>query len=165
MTDSLILTDVRGDGSRRTGLITLNRPKQLNALNDALMDQMGIDDMKLKLEKLEKEIGKLDAETVLRRVDGMKAALEAAQAVAITPAIAPVADEISRGAGFKDQNGQDPNLPQPEQAMPAEPPMQPPPGAMQPPIEQPMQPEIDPVIEAPEEAMQPPPVADEPLPT
>jgi len=41
MTDALILTDVRGDGSRRTALITLNRPKQLNALNDALMDQLG----------------------------------------------------------------------------------------------------------------------------
>ena len=41
MTDPLILTDVRGDGSRRTGLITLNRPKQLNALNDALMDELG----------------------------------------------------------------------------------------------------------------------------
>ena len=31
----------RGDGPRRTGLITLNRPKQLNALNDALMDELG----------------------------------------------------------------------------------------------------------------------------
>ena len=41
MTDPLILTDVRGDSSRRTGLITLNRPKQLNALNDALMDELG----------------------------------------------------------------------------------------------------------------------------
>jgi enoyl-CoA hydratase len=41
MTDAMILTDVRGDGSRRTALITLNRPKQLNALNDALMDQLG----------------------------------------------------------------------------------------------------------------------------
>jgi len=41
MTDALILTDVRGDGPRRTALITLNRPKQLNALNDALMDQLG----------------------------------------------------------------------------------------------------------------------------
>ena len=41
MTEPLVLTDVRGDGSRRTGLITLNRPKQLNALNDALMDQLG----------------------------------------------------------------------------------------------------------------------------
>ncbi|MBI5259551.1 MAG: enoyl-CoA hydratase [Burkholderiales bacterium] len=36
-----ILVDVRGDGERRTGLITLNRPKQLNALNDALMDELG----------------------------------------------------------------------------------------------------------------------------
>jgi enoyl-CoA hydratase len=39
--EAFILTDVRGDGPRRTGLITLNRPKQLNALNDALMDQLG----------------------------------------------------------------------------------------------------------------------------
>lgn len=37
----LILTDTRGDGPRKTGLITLNRPKQLNALNDALMDEVG----------------------------------------------------------------------------------------------------------------------------
>src|SRR5687768_18558527 len=36
-----ILTDVRGDGERKTGLITLNRPKQLNALNDGLMDELG----------------------------------------------------------------------------------------------------------------------------
>jgi enoyl-CoA hydratase len=41
MSESLILTAVRGDGERRTGLITLNRPKQLNALNDALMDELG----------------------------------------------------------------------------------------------------------------------------
>ena len=36
-----ILTDVRGSGARRTGVITLNRPKQLNALNDTLMDELG----------------------------------------------------------------------------------------------------------------------------
>jgi len=36
-----ILTEVRGAGARRTGLITLNRPKQLNALNDTLMDELG----------------------------------------------------------------------------------------------------------------------------
>ncbi|HEY4068327.1 MAG TPA: enoyl-CoA hydratase [Burkholderiaceae bacterium] len=36
-----ILIDTRGDGPRRTALITLNRPKQLNALNDALMDELG----------------------------------------------------------------------------------------------------------------------------
>ena len=39
--DPLVLTELRGDGSRRAALITLNRPKQLNALNDALMDELG----------------------------------------------------------------------------------------------------------------------------
>jgi enoyl-CoA hydratase len=37
MSDPLVLTDTQG----RVGLITLNRPKALNALNDALMDELG----------------------------------------------------------------------------------------------------------------------------
>ena len=41
MTFENITTDVRGCGERKTGLITLNRPKQMNALNDALMDELG----------------------------------------------------------------------------------------------------------------------------
>ena len=41
MDTALVLTEVRGEGERRTGLIRLNRPQQLNALNDALMDQLG----------------------------------------------------------------------------------------------------------------------------
>lgn len=41
MSHEYILVDTRGDGPRRTGLITLNRPKQLNALNDGLMDELG----------------------------------------------------------------------------------------------------------------------------
>jgi enoyl-CoA hydratase len=41
MTYECILTDVRGPGPRRAGLITLNRPKQYNALNDTLMDELG----------------------------------------------------------------------------------------------------------------------------
>ncbi|HRH89891.1 MAG TPA: enoyl-CoA hydratase [Rubrivivax sp.] len=36
-----ILTEVQGDGARRCALIRLNRPAQLNALNDALMDELG----------------------------------------------------------------------------------------------------------------------------
>ena len=40
--DCLFLhTDVRGGGALKVGLITLNRPKQLNALNDGLMDELG----------------------------------------------------------------------------------------------------------------------------
>jgi enoyl-CoA hydratase len=41
MSYEFILTAVRGDGERKTGLITLNRPKQLNALNDGLMNELG----------------------------------------------------------------------------------------------------------------------------
>lgn len=36
-----ILTDIRGDGTLKTGLIRLNRPNALNALNDRLMDELG----------------------------------------------------------------------------------------------------------------------------
>jgi len=41
MTYECIITAVHGDGPRKTGLITLNRPKALNALNDQLMDELG----------------------------------------------------------------------------------------------------------------------------
>ena len=41
MSYECILTAVHGDGARKTGLITLNRPKALNALNDPLMNELG----------------------------------------------------------------------------------------------------------------------------
>jgi len=41
MTEALIQTQVLGETERSVALITLNRSKQLNALNDALMDQLG----------------------------------------------------------------------------------------------------------------------------
>ncbi len=41
MNREFLLCEVRGSGTLKTGLITLNRPKQLNALNDGLMDELG----------------------------------------------------------------------------------------------------------------------------
>ena len=41
MSYQTLLTEVHGDGTRRTALIRLNRPQQLNALNDTLMDELG----------------------------------------------------------------------------------------------------------------------------
>ncbi len=36
-----IRSEVKGEGERRVGVVTLDRPKQLNALNDRLMDELG----------------------------------------------------------------------------------------------------------------------------
>ncbi len=41
MTYETLLTEVQGTGERRIGVIRLNRPKQLNALSDTLMDELG----------------------------------------------------------------------------------------------------------------------------
>ena len=41
MSYQYLLTETHGDGARRTALIRLNRPQQLNALNDGLMDELG----------------------------------------------------------------------------------------------------------------------------
>ena len=41
MSFEFLLTEVRGAGALKTGWITLNRPKQLNALNDGLMNELG----------------------------------------------------------------------------------------------------------------------------
>jgi hypothetical protein len=71
------------------------------------------DTLQAQLDKLKAEVSKLDTEAMLKRVEAMFSALQAAQIVAVTPAVAPIADTIAAGAGFKDQAGQDPNLPQP----------------------------------------------------
>ena len=42
MTFENLLTELRGANTVKTALITLHRPKQLNALNDALMDELGV---------------------------------------------------------------------------------------------------------------------------
>ncbi len=41
MNPQFMIAEIRGSGALRTGWITLNRPKQLNALNDALMTELG----------------------------------------------------------------------------------------------------------------------------
>ena len=41
MTYEMIVTSTQGPDSRQVGIITLNRPKQLNALNNQLMDELG----------------------------------------------------------------------------------------------------------------------------
>jgi enoyl-CoA hydratase len=40
MAHEFVLVSVHGDGPLKTGVVTLNRPKQLNALNDGLIDEL-----------------------------------------------------------------------------------------------------------------------------
>ena len=41
MTYELIVTSSQGPDSRQVGIVTLNRPRPLNALNNELMDELG----------------------------------------------------------------------------------------------------------------------------
>ncbi len=41
MSYEMIVTSTQGPDTRKVGIVTLNRPKQLNALNDQLMDELG----------------------------------------------------------------------------------------------------------------------------
>ncbi len=76
------------------------------------------------LEELIAKIEKLTAETADIRTTTLYQSLQAAQIVATTPGVAPVADTIAKGAGFQDQGGDDPNIVQPSQAIPMAPPHQ-----------------------------------------
>ena len=101
-----------------------------------------LDTLQAGLDKLRAEIEKLDTEAMLKRVESMFSALQAAQVVALTPGVAPVADTIAAGAGFKDQGGQDPNLPTPAVAPPMPmAPQEPMPGAAGPGMDPAMSPQ------------------------
>jgi hypothetical protein len=86
-------------------------------------------------QKVLAEVSKMAAETqkiVQSAIEmGVKAAyeaLQAAQIVSTVPNVTPVADAILAGAGYQDENGQDPNIPSPavdpaaQQMAPATPP-------------------------------------------
>lgn len=74
--------------------------------------------LKAKIAQMEVQNGKIDAERLNSMVTAMYEAMQAAQVVATVPGVAPVADEILKGAGYQPiQGGQDPGIPeaQPQQ--------------------------------------------------
>lgn len=72
-----------------------------------------------KVAELEAKVGKTNAEALTKRVEGLYAAMQAAGIVVAVPGTTPVADELLRGAGWQDEHGQDPNIPQPAGAVPS----------------------------------------------
>ena len=82
-------------------------------------------DLKYSPEKLRAEIAKIVSETVESGVRSSFSAMQAAQTVAQLPQVAPIADVLLQNAGWQAPNpgGMDPQIPQPETAMPEQAPM------------------------------------------
>lgn len=53
---------------------------------------------------LRSQMAKMDVESVLKRVESMYSALQAAQIIAVTPGVTPAADEIGKSAGLEDMH-------------------------------------------------------------
>jgi hypothetical protein len=77
-------------------------------------------DLKYNPVKLMSEIEKLVSETVKNGVQSSFAAMQAAQVIAQMPQVAPIADVVMQGAGYRSPMpaGQDPNFPQPDVQVP-----------------------------------------------
>ena len=74
--------------------------------------------LEAKVAQLETMVKKGESERLVKMVEAMYAAIQAGNVIATTPGVAPVADEILKGAGYQPVNGgQDPNIPAPDQAM------------------------------------------------
>ena len=82
-------------------------------------------ELKYNPEKLRAEIAKIVSETVESGVRSSFSAMQAAQTVAQLPMVAPIADVLLQNAGWQapTPSGMDPEIPQPEVAMPVQPDM------------------------------------------
>lgn len=74
-------------------------------------EQLATDTAKAQLSQIQAQVDlvraqmeKMDVESVLKRVESMYSALQAAQIIAVTPGVTPAADEISKSAGLEDKH-------------------------------------------------------------
>lgn len=86
-----------------------------------LQEQLQTEQVMAALAEIKAKVAKIEADSVNTLTTAFYQALQAGQIVAQVPGVAPVADQIVKGAGFKDQGGQDPNLQAPSEPMPVQP--------------------------------------------
>lgn len=81
-------------------------------------DRLEVDRMRAELENLRAKTKDLVAAAVKKGTETAYAAMQAGQVIATMPAVAPIADEVMKGAGYQDPNpgGMDPNFPVPPAA-------------------------------------------------
>jgi len=106
-------------------------------------------ELDMKERKTDAEINAIVAQAVQTGVQSAFSAMQAANQIVMMPQVAPVADAIMQGAGYKRPNpgGDDPNFPQPQLMPPAGPPAGPAPAqaAPMPGVHQNTSPEFPPV--------------------
>ena len=91
--------------------------QQAMAEAQKVQEELAMQRAKAELAEIISKGNNTDAQALMKRVEALYVALQAGGVVATTPGAAVVADEIMRGAGFKDEQGQDPNIPAPQQPM------------------------------------------------
>ena len=93
--------------------------QQIEQLQQALAAKNPPELVAAQVAKLTEEAKKVAADRVKSGVEGGYSAMQAAQVVATTPQVSPIADAILQMAGYTPPNplGVDPNLPQPAQAV------------------------------------------------
>lgn len=81
-------------------------------------DQLEMDRLREELNNLRAKTKQLEAAAVKAGTETSYAAMQGAQVIATMPQVAPIADEIMKGAGYRDPNpgGDDPNFPVPPAA-------------------------------------------------
>jgi hypothetical protein len=94
--------------------------EQQKAGRDAEAQQLELDRVRAELDNLNARTKDLVSAAVKKGTETAYAAMQAAQVIATMPAVAPIADEVMKGAGYQDPNpaGVDPNFPVPPAAMP-----------------------------------------------
>lgn len=78
-----------------------------------------MDKLRAEVANIKGKTGQMSAQQFATFVEGLYASLQAAQIVSTVPNVTPVADVIAKASGFTPQGGVDPDIPQPQGALPS----------------------------------------------
>lgn len=95
--------------------------KQAQDQEAQVVKQLELQTAQSKIDEVQAKIAKMDAEKLAKMVEAMFNAMQAAATIAQNPTATPVADAVLAGAGYRNQGGEDPNIPTPAAPAPAAP--------------------------------------------
>lgn len=86
-------------------LVAMRIPEWQELLVDQQANPVADKMQELQVKKLEADVKKTNAEATVKNIEGQFSAVQAAQAIAMTPSIVPISDELLLSAGYVDANG------------------------------------------------------------